>query len=89
MDRKFVITALIYALLGLLLGIHMAATQNHGWLVTHAHIMLIGFVVSFIYGLCHKLWLDNDSGRLAVSSWGVFGGMLLMAILFVRAPKNA
>lgn len=65
MDRKFVMTGLGYAILGLLLGVHMAATHNHGQLVTHAHIMLAGFVVTFIYGLCHKLWLNNLQTRLA------------------------
>ncbi|UNP88586.1 TonB-dependent receptor [Aeromonas encheleia] len=33
--------------------------------MTHAHIMLVGFVVSFIYALCYRLWLGNPSGRLA------------------------
>ncbi len=65
MDRKYVSTALGYAILGLALGIFMAASKDHGQLVTHAHIMLLGFVVSFIYGLCHKLWLYNISTRLA------------------------
>ena len=55
MDRKFVLTGLGYAILGLLLGIYMAASKNHGQLVAHAHIILVGFVVSFVYGVCHKL----------------------------------
>lgn len=65
MDRKFVLTALTYATLGLLLGIVMAASRDHGQLVTHAHIMLVGFVVSFVYALCHKLWLNNTTSTLA------------------------
>ena len=65
MDRKFVISALCYALLGMVLGIYMAATKDHGQFVTHAHIMLVGFVVSFSYALCHRLWLGNPNGRLA------------------------
>jgi len=65
MDRKFILFSLGYALVGLLLGMVMAGTHNHGQLVTHAHLMLAGFVVSFLYGLCHKLWLNNASGRLA------------------------
>ena len=70
MDRKFIMTALGYAILGMLLGIHMAASKNHGQMVTHAHIMLVGFVVSFIYGLCHKLWLGNATSMLAkVQFW--------------------
>lgn len=62
MDRPFVVTSLCYAVLGLVLGIYMSATHNHAQLVTHAHIMLLGFVVTFIYGLCHKLWL-NPRGK--------------------------
>ena len=64
MGRKFVLTGLGYAILGLALGIYMAASNNHGHLVTYANIMLVGFVVSFVYGLCHKLWLNNTSSRL-------------------------
>jgi len=85
MDRKFISTGLGYAILGLMLGIFMAATHNHGHLVTHAHIMLVGFVVSFIYGLCHKLWLNNITSRLAVAQFyihqigsiGLFIGLFL------------
>lgn len=69
MDRKFVLSALVYAIVGLLLGIHMAASQNHGQLVTHAHIMLVGFVVTFIYALCHKLWLGEVSGWLPTAQF--------------------
>ena len=69
MDKKFVLTSLGYAIVGLVLGIFMAASKDHGHLVTHAHIMLVGFVVSFIYGLCHKLWLGNITTVLARSQY--------------------
>jgi len=69
MDRKFILTSLGYAIVGLMLGIFMAASKDHGHLVTHAHIMLVGFVVSFIYGLCHKLWLNNNTSKLALSQF--------------------
>lgn len=42
MERKFVLTGLGYAILGLVLGLFMAASKNHQQLVTHAYIMLIG-----------------------------------------------
>ncbi|WIO73463.1 TonB-dependent receptor [Porticoccaceae bacterium LTM1] len=70
MDKKFVLTAFGYAILGLVLGIYMAASHNHGQMVTHAHIMLLGFVVSFIYAVCHKLWLNNCTSTLSkVQYW--------------------
>ena len=65
MSRKFVMTSLGYAIIGMLLGIVMAATKNHSQMVAHAHILLAGFVVSFFYALCHKLWLDECDSALA------------------------
>jgi hypothetical protein len=43
----------------------MAATHNHGQLATHAHINLIGFLLSFGYGIIHKLWLGQPNPTLA------------------------
>ncbi|MEP1742651.1 MAG: TonB-dependent receptor [Kangiellaceae bacterium] len=86
MDRKYIMTSLGYGIVGLVLGIYMAASKNHGHMVTHAHIMLVGFVVSFIYALCFKLWLNNSESKLAkaqyylhqVGSLGLVIGLYLM-----------
>lgn len=85
MDRKFIITAFAYAVLGLALGIYMAASKNHGQFVTHAHIMLIGFVLSFIYGLCHKLWLSSSPSKLATIQFYVHqvGALVVLLGLFL------
>lgn len=85
MDRKFVLTGLGYAIVGLALGIFMAASKDHGQLVTHAHIMLIGFVLSFIYGLCHKLWLNNITSKLARAQFYIHqvGTVFLVSGLFL------
>ena len=85
MDRMFVISGMTYAVLGMLLGISMAVSKDHGQLVAHAHIMLVGFVVSFIYGLCHKLWLNNDTSKLAWAQFGLhqLGAICLAVGLFL------
>ena len=85
MDKKFVLTALGYAIVGMALGIFMAASKNHGQHVTHAHIMLIGFVVSFIYALCHKLWLNNATTKLAKAQYYVHqvGTLVVLIGLFL------
>lgn len=84
MDKKYVLTGLGYAIIGLLLGIYMAASHNHGHLVTHAHIMLLGFVVSFIYGVCHKVWLVNPSPKLVNAQFYLHqvGTLVLLLGLF-------
>jgi hypothetical protein len=65
LDRKFLLWALSYAAVGLALGIYMGASENHGELVTHAHILLIGFVLSLVYGIIHKLWLEKPNRAVA------------------------
>ena len=64
-DRKYLVWALAYVALGMGLGIHMAASHDHAQHVTHAHILLVGFVVSFIYAVIHKLWLGGKASWLA------------------------
>lgn len=85
MDRKFLMTAFGYAIVGLVLGIYMAESQNHGQLVTHAHIMLLGFVVSFVYAVCHKLWLVGGTGRMGTVQFWLhqFGTLGLAVGLFL------
>jgi hypothetical protein len=69
LDRKFLVCALFYAILGMSLGIFMAASNDHGQHVTHAHVLLAGFVVSFIYATIHKLWLGAKAGGLATAQF--------------------
>src|SRR5512139_3819367 len=64
-DRKYLVWGLAYAAAGMGLGIFMAATHDHGQHITHAHINLVGFVVSLIYGIIHKLWLGVQTSGLA------------------------
>lgn len=64
-DRKYLVWALVYVVIGMCLGIYMAASHNHAEHVTHAHIMLVGFLLSFAYGIIHKLWLVQPSPTIA------------------------
>ncbi len=85
MDKKYIIIALSYALVGLILGSVMAATKNHGQMVTHAHIMLLGFVTTFSYGLCYKLWITNSSTKVAKSQFVLhqLGTILMLSGLYM------
>jgi hypothetical protein len=84
-DRKYLLCALGYAIVGMCLGIFMAASHDHVHRVTHAHILLVGFVVSFIYGIIHKLWLDEGSTTLAKVQFIThqLGAALMSAGLFL------
>ena len=84
MDRKFVAAGLGFGLLGLILGIVMGASHNHTQLATHAHLMLAGMVLSFIYGVCHKLWLTNPHSGMASLQFylHIIGTLVLTGCLF-------
>lgn len=84
-DRKYLICGLTYALAGMALGMAMAASHNHGQLVTHAHLLLVGFVTSMMYGITHKLWLIDVSPRLAKAQFIVhhLGAVTMIIALFL------
>ncbi|MBN8945617.1 MAG: hypothetical protein J0I74_00605 [Rhodanobacter sp.] len=74
LDRRFLLCGFAYAIAGMGLGIYMAASHNHALFVAHAHMLLLGFVVSFIYALIHKLWLVGAGGRwVAIETINVRG----------------
>lgn len=85
-DRAYLIWALCYAAAGMGLGIYMGISGNHGQFVTHAHIMLVGFVSSLIYAVIHRLWLPAPSRTLATTQFilhqagglAMFAGLLLL-----------
>ncbi len=53
--KAFFATAVIYGILGMLLGLHMAIGHDHGELPTHAHIMVGGWLSFAIFGFFYAL----------------------------------
>lgn len=58
-QRLHLIAGLCYGLAGMGLGLWMAATRDHSQLVTHAHLLLVGFLLSILYACIHQLWLTG------------------------------
>ena len=85
-DRAYLIWALCYAAAGMGLGIYMGISGNHGQFVTHAHIMLVGFVTSLVYAVIYRLWVPAPSRALATTQFilhqagalTMFAGLLLI-----------
>jgi hypothetical protein len=69
LDRRFLIWALGFAAVGISLGLYMEASENHGELVTHALILLVGFVLSLVYGIIHSCGWMSSIERLRTPSW--------------------
>lgn len=63
--ERFIKSATIYIILGISLGIYMAASQDHSQMPTHAHLNLLGWVTMALMGLIYKNWPTVAEAKLA------------------------
>ena len=64
--RNFFTMAVIYALVGMTLGLSMAMSHDHGQLPTHAHIMVLGWVMSAVFAFFYHLVPAARNSKLAI-----------------------
>lgn len=90
-DRAHLTAGLVYAALGMGLGIYMAASHNHVQHVTHAHLLLVGFLLSLVYAVIHRLWLSGPGRLLARLQFCLHhaGTVLLVTGLFLLYGGHA
>ena len=58
-------SAVVYAILGMLLGNVMGASGDHSQMPTHAHLLLVGWVTFAIFGLFYHLFAERAATLLA------------------------
>lgn len=79
-EKFHLVIGILYALGGMILGMVMAESGDHTQHVTHAHAMLLGFVVSALYAVFYRLW-ELKQGLLALIQFGVHHiGTIIMVI---------
>jgi hypothetical protein len=84
--RNFFTLAIIFSILGMMLGLSMAMSHDHAQMPTHAHIMVLGWVMSSIFAFFYHLVPAARSSRLAtvhfwlsaLSSIGLVIGLFLL-----------
>jgi len=64
-SRLWVLTGLVFLLIGMGLGLKMAMAQDYGMHGLHAHLNLLGFVIMTLFGLCYHNWPKMQEGMLA------------------------
>lgn len=88
--RLFFIVSLIYAVSGMLLGLRMAISQDHGQMPTHAHTMVAGWVMSALFAFFYHLFPKIGRGRLAfIHFWvqTISGVVLVVSLYFLLAGR--
>ena len=64
-DRLFVLTGLVFLMIGMAFGLHMSAAMDFTLHGLHAHLNLLGFVLMTLFGLCYRAWPGMQTGKLA------------------------
>jgi hypothetical protein len=86
--RNFFTLAIIYALAGMALGIHMAMSQDHSQMPVHAHTMVAGWLMSSVFAFFYHLFPAAAGSMLArIHFWltAVSGIGLLIGLYFLLA----
>lgn len=84
--RNFFTLAVIYSLVGMALDLSMAMSHDHAQLPTHAHVMVLGWLMFAVFAVFYHLVPAARTSRLAtlhfwlaaVSSAGMFLGLFML-----------
>jgi hypothetical protein len=79
--KGFFISAISYGLLGMLLGLEMAISNNHGQMVTHAHIMVIGWLSFSLFGFYYLQFGKAVSRLLSLFHFWMAEGALIGLVI--------
>ena len=78
-ERIHLTLGLLWLIAGMLLGEHMGRSGDHGQLPTHAHMMLLGGVLSVLWAVLYRVFALG-SGFLAWIQVGLHHIAVLMMI---------
>lgn len=74
-------TAILFLIVGISIGIHMSISQNHNVIGAHAHINLLGWVTSALFGGYYALNPAKAAGRLPMLQYLVYTvGVAVMGV---------
>src|SRR5215204_7385369 len=75
--------AVLFALIGMGMGIAMAIARDHSVMPAHAHLNLLGWVSLFLFGIYYRLNPSLEFSRLAlvqVAVWSLGTIVLTVAV---------
>ena len=84
--------AVLFVVVGMAMGIGMAATQNHSIMPAHAHLNLLGWVSLFLFGIYYERRPALDTSRLAMFQaglWSVGTVILTIAVAAIHLGYTA
>jgi hypothetical protein len=90
-SHLFFKTAVIWLIIGLAIGLQMGISGNHNTIAAHAHLNLLGWVSSAIFGGYYALNPAKASKRLAMVHYAIYtiGLVVMLPALYFMELGNA
>lgn len=79
-DRYFVGTGIVLALVGMTLGIIMGITQDFTYAPVHAHFNLVGWVTLVLFGLAYRVELARNDAWAVLHYFVAAAGAVIFPI---------
>lgn len=77
--------AAIFGLIGTVLGSHMAGAGSYAFRPIHAHILLVGWLSMFSWGVFYKIYRVRAKKLLTLQGWtGIIGAIGLTAGMWLQ-----
>jgi hypothetical protein len=64
MSERFFKVAVLALIVGVGLGLFMGISHQHGYIDTHSHVALMGWVSMAIFGFAYRFWPQLEKGWL-------------------------
>ncbi|ESZ38006.1 hypothetical protein [Mesorhizobium sp. L2C066B000] len=89
-SELFFKTAILFLMLGIAAGLQMAISGDHAAFPAHAHINLLGWVTSAIFGGYYALNPQKAARRIAMIHYGLYtlGLVIMLPALYVMLQGN-
>lgn len=75
--------ASILGVVGAVLGAHMAGAGSYAFLPVHAHILVVGWLSLFAWGIFYKLFPTRHEKLVTLQGWTAIIGAIGLALGFV------
>ena len=85
---RLIRVAAIFGLIGTVLGSHMAGAGSPAFRPIHAHILLVGWLSLFAWGVFYKIYKVRAKKLIALHGWtGIIGAVGLTTGMWLQFMK--
>jgi hypothetical protein len=88
--QLFFKTAIIFLIVGIAIGLHMGIVGDHSAFTAHAHINLLGWVTSALFGGYYALNPAKAQRKLALVQYSIYtlGLLVMLPALYLKYGAN-